>query len=370
MSGTTINRQDRQPVYRQIADILAAEIQQNHVAGDLLPGEILLSRRFDVERNTVRRALYLLVTLGLIRKVRGRGSQVLSLRTPPSALSPDSGSRNIIFVTSASYLPKGQSESFHLALIRGFEKRFSDSGYNLVIKSIGDGQSLGNVMENLNAAAVIFDSHVPASCYQEGLDLKIPCVSVNHYTELVTSVVSDNFDSAYRMARLMADFGHRQFACVTGKAGYQTSAERLSGFQTYLREAGIFWNEIQVFAGDWTFDSGIQAAEQILTLKKSIRPTALFVFNDDMAYGCRSCLEKNGLAVPGNISLAGFDNTENYRGIFSPLTTVDVNINAIIDYTAWFLFARLAGRAPEKTAKIQIGATIVDNGSIESIADV
>jgi DNA-binding LacI/PurR family transcriptional regulator len=259
-----------------------------------------------------------------------------------------------------------------LALIRGLEKKFSDSGYNLVIKSIDDGQSLENVMESLaanpntsrNAAAVIFDSRVPASCYREGLDLNIPCVSVNYYTGLVTSVVSDNFDSAYQMAHLMVDSGHRRFACVTGKAGYQTSGERLSGFQAYLREAGISWTEIQIFAGDWTFDSGVHAAEQIVALKKSERPTALFAFNDDMAYGCRSCFEKNGLKVPEDISLAGFDNSENHLGIFSPITTVDVNINAVIDYTVWFLFASLAGNAPEKPAKIEIGATIVDNGSI------
>jgi DNA-binding LacI/PurR family transcriptional regulator len=364
---TAINRQSRQPLYQQIADILAAEIQQNQAVGDLIPGEILLSRRFAVERNTVRRALNLLVGLGLIRKVRGRGSQVISLQAldMPLAASPDS--RNIIFVTSASYQPRGQSESFHLALIRGFEKKFSESGYNLVIKSIGDGQNLGNIMDSLNAAAIIFDSRVPASCYQEGLDLKIPCVSVNHYTELVTSVVSDNFDSAYQMARLMVDLGHRQFACITGKAGYQTSAERLAGFQTCLGEAGISWNEIQIFAGDWTFDSGVRAAEQILTLKQSDRPTALFAFNDDMAYGCRSCFEKNALAVPRDISLAGFDNSENHRGIFSPITTVDVNINAVLDYAVWYLLARLAGNAPEKTAKIQIGATIVDNSSIASV---
>jgi LacI family transcriptional regulator len=102
-------------------------------------------------------------------------------------------------------------------------------------------------------------------------------------------------------------------------------------------------------------------------MKSAERPTAVFAFTDDMAYGCFNALERAGLSVPDDVSIVGFDKSDRYSGMFPPITTVDVNIDAIIDYACWYIFSRLRGMAPDKRAKIQIDTAIEDNGTIKKI---
>lgn len=71
---------DRAPRYRELADTLAREIRRDYVAGALLPAEMALARRFDVNRHTVRRALDELVAAGMVSRHQGRGTQVVDRR--------------------------------------------------------------------------------------------------------------------------------------------------------------------------------------------------------------------------------------------------------------------------------------------------
>ena len=84
-----------------------------------------------------------------------------------------------------------------------------------------------------------------------------------------------------------------------------------------------------------------------------------------MAFGCLSCFEKHGIAVPEDISIVGFDKTERYQSIFGPITTVDVNIDALVEYACWYLSGRISNTAPMTRVKIDIDVTIVDNGTVK-----
>jgi DNA-binding LacI/PurR family transcriptional regulator len=67
--------------------------------------------------------------------------------------------------------------------------------------------------------------------------------------------------------------------------------------------------------------------------------------------------------VPGDISIAGFDKSDHYKAMFPPITTVDVNLDTIVDYACWYLSSSLSGWAPRIPAKIQIDTNICDNGT-------
>ncbi|GEN24957.1 phosphonate metabolism transcriptional regulator PhnF [Halomonas cupida] len=73
-------RQDVEPRYRQLADILAREVRSEYAPGDLLPSELVLARRFSVNRHTVRRALDELVAAGMVTRHQGLGTQVVDRR--------------------------------------------------------------------------------------------------------------------------------------------------------------------------------------------------------------------------------------------------------------------------------------------------
>jgi LacI family transcriptional regulator len=144
--------------------------------------------------------------------------------------------------------------------------------------------------------------------------------------------------------------------------------ERLNGIRALYTARGIPLKPEYLIPGDWTFASGALAAEHILAMKAARRPTAVFAFNDDLAYGCYSVLDRQGFKIPEDISIVGFDKSDRYEGMFPPITTVDVNLDAIVDYTSWYLEGGFSGQAPKTCAKIQIDAAICDNGTIKTLA--
>jgi DNA-binding LacI/PurR family transcriptional regulator len=370
--GKNIDRGSKTPVFRQIYDILVSEITEGlYPVNEKLPSEKMLCLRFDVERNTVRKALQILVDERWILRAPGIGSRVLSLngpeKNPPAARPAVEAGGIIILITQVDYLNSPDGESFHYRLIHSLEKRLSRLGYNLLFKPAGED---GIVAETIRGAApqgIIFDSFNQDTHYREAAFSGLPCVSVNHYTPLFTSIVSNNFDSAYRITDRLTGAGHEKIAFITGKSSHQTNMERLSGVQTLYTARGLSLRNEYLIPSDWTFASGVLAAEKILAMKAAERPTAVFAFNDDLAYGCYSVLKRQGLNIPEDISIVGFDKSDRYKGMFPPITTVDVNMDAIVGYASWYLENRFSGQAPKTCAKIQIDTTICDNGTIKTL---
>ena len=384
-----LDRTSQIPVFRQIYSILSGEIAENiYNESGKLPSEKELCLRFDVERNTVRKALQLMVDENRIIRVPGIGTKLVTDKTPvisyqriPDFNSAQAKARNgagsprkistskqkdniILLITQVDYLHTADNESFHYKLIHSFEKRFSLLGYNLLFKPIGQNGIVADTIQSALPRSIIFDSYNPDTHYHEAAGFGLPCISVNHYTPHFTSIVSNNFDGAYRVTRELADAGHRRIAFITGKTSHQTNIERLNGVHALLNSRGIPLRDEYIFSSDWTFGSGAEAAKKILGMKKSERPTAIFAFNDDLAYGCYSILRSQNVSVPNDISLAGFDKSDRYTQMYPPITTVDVNIGTIVDYACWFLLSSLSGWTPTGHVKIQIDTTFCDNGTI------
>ena len=364
-----IDRAGKQAVYKQIYNILLKEISDGvYDDAAVLPSEKELCSRFSVERNTLRKALRILVDEGLIYKKPGYGSVLTNSgstfeKVKPADLGLEHARKNILLVTQEDYL-QDNGEYFHFRLITRLERSISEMGYNLIFKSVDDKGGFKEVIKHTIPAAIIYDSYVNPELYHDGLAAGIPCISINHYTPLMTSVVSNNYDGAYNVAKTLYLAGHKQLAVITGKSNYQTNIERMSGLQTYYLKKGFPLNKILVIEGDWLFSSGVNAGEQILGLNESDRPSAVFALNDDMAFGCYSSFERAGVKMPEDISIVGFDKSDRYGSIFPMISTVDVNVEAMIDYSCWILSGYLDGTAPGFSVKIQIDTTFIDNGTI------
>jgi len=400
IDDTGIDRSSKVPVFRQIYFMLFEEMKKGlYEEAGKLPSEKELCLRFNVERNTVRKALQILVDEKFVTRVPGIGTKILpegnrelSLRknsdpgsdmprrssvnsgpagnvkvSPRKAVPAKQKNNIILLIAQVDYLHSPERESFQYKLIHSLEKNLSRLGYNLLFKPNGHDGILADTISSAQPQGIIFDSYNPDSCYQEAVGFGLPCVSVNHYTPLFTSIVSNNFEGAYKVTKDLADAGHRRIAFITGKGNHQTNMERLNGVQALCGSRGIFLKNEYIIPGDWTFGSGVEAAKKILAMKASLRPTAVFAFNDDLAYGCYSVLQSRGIPVPGGMSLVGFDKSDRYLDMFPPITTVDVNMDAIVDYACWYLSSSLSGSSPSGQAKIQIDTTICDNGTIKSL---
>lgn len=128
----------------------------------------------------------------------------------------------------------------------------------------------------------------------------------------------DDRAASYQMTRLLLDLGHRRLGFVLGNPDQAASAERMAGFYAAVRERGGV--EVQVAQGDFTYVSGLAAAERLLGAGDP--PTAIFASNDDMAAAVVSVAHRRHLDVPAELTVVGFDDTTAALTLWPPLTTV------------------------------------------------
>lgn len=130
----------------------------------------------------------------------------------------------------------------------------------------------------------------------------------------------DNRIGAYEAVRHLVRHGHRRIAHIQGPLQYQCSHDRYAGYQQALQEAGIAIDPGLVAQGDFTIESGQAATAQLLALPE--RPTAVFAANDQMAYGVLMACEAEGLHLPDDLAVIGFDDTALSAHTRPALTTV------------------------------------------------
>jgi DNA-binding LacI/PurR family transcriptional regulator len=357
----TFEKAKHKPVYRQIYNILVSELDKGlYEERGMLPSEKELCGRFGVERNTIRKSLRLLVDDNRVIRRPGRGTELVK----PAEEDQDAAGAPVLLITQVDYLNTGNGESFHYKLIHSLGKRLWESGCNMLFKPVYKPEDFSELIYGISPRGIIFDSYNRNDYYRRMIQTGLPALSLNQYTPLITSIVSDNFGGAYDVVRRFFRSGHRRIAFILGKPSYNSCQERLSGIRRFYAEQGMEAGDEYLFQGDWLFGSGVEAASRILGMEKEKRPTAVFAFNDDMAYGCYSALIRGGLSIPGDISIVGFDNTDRYADVFPPISTVDVNLSALVDYAAWYFTETFAGRAPKTTARIEIPTTFRAKGTI------
>lgn len=151
---------------------------------------------------------------------------------------------------------------------------------------------------------------------------RIPFVRVQPGTDLTaaSSTFIDNVQAADDMTAHLIALGHRRIGFVLGHANYVVSGQRLSGYRQALQRAGIGFDPALIQPGNFDFQSGSTAAETFLAM--TAPPTAIFASNDEMAAGVLATAHRAGIAVPDQLSVAGFDDTDLASLVWPALTTI------------------------------------------------
>ena len=153
-------------------------------------------------------------------------------------------------------------------------------------------------------------------------------------------------EGAAQAARHLAGLGHRRIAHIHGPKSFRSAHERLRGFRQGLAEFGLELSENMTLEAGYTFETGIQAADNLLS--RGPRPTAVFAGNDEMAIAVYGSARKAGMRVPEDISIVGFDDTPMASRIWPQLTTVRLPIREMGREAAQSLLSRADGR-PNKS---------------------
>lgn len=149
----------------------------------------------------------------------------------------------------------------------------------------------------------------------------VVCISAGPKTQAMAPWVGiHDFAAGQAIGHFLAERGHSRFAYINGPIEHSSARMRLDGFLDALSHHGVDADAVRVVQGNFTFKSGVESAEQLLSVEQ--RPTALVCANDDMAAGALLTAHKMNLAIPDDISITGFDDTPVSRIVWPPLTTV------------------------------------------------
>lgn len=155
---------------------------------------------------------------------------------------------------------------------------------------------------------------------------KYPLVQCSEYVEdaSIAHISVDNRLAAKESVSHLIARGHRRIGIITSANRYLSSMNRMRGYLDALEEAGIERDDqlIAYASADYSFASGKQAARELLSLPK--QPSAIFCVSDILALGAIASAGKQGLQVPWDLSVLGFDDVD-YTTMFHPyLSTVAV----------------------------------------------
>ncbi len=136
----------------------------------------------------------------------------------------------------------------------------------------------------------------------------------------IAGVILHEREAAAAMVDHLVALGHRHIAHIIGDPKHGAGVWRLAGYRDGLKRAGLEERAEYMVQGQFSFESGVKAARQLLALKE--RPTAIFAADDDMAVGAIWAAAEAGVSVPAEVSICGFDDTTIATQVWPLLTTV------------------------------------------------
>jgi LacI family transcriptional regulator len=263
---------------------------------------------------------------------------------------PNASARELVTHTTrtiALIFPK-LSGPFFSALIRGAEMEASASGYHLLIYGASgaavedDNRALGLLTTKVDG--LILASQEVQQRYLRDLQRQgAPVVLLGEKSDGVTgdSIIPDNIGGAARVVTHLIEHGYRRIALIKGPETQPHARDRACGYHQALRDHGLSCDPELGAIGDFDERSGYTAMLQLL--QQHPIPEAVFAANDQMAIGAMAAIHENGLRVPADIALAGFDDIEPARYLQPPLTTVHQEMVGQGQLAVQMLLARIQG---------------------------
>lgn len=324
-----IGKNDSLPLYIQLKNIISHNINNGiWNPGDVLPAETELCQKYDISQITVRRALKDLAKEGCLVRIKGKGTFVAF----------EKNNKQVKQKRIALIVPDIE-DLFIAQIYKGIEDVARQRGYQIATYSSarsieGESSNLNLLMGGSEIGAILFTYW---GQFNAGHILKLkkngyPFVLIDRYfPEIETDTVTvDNINGAYSAAKHLVDLGHRRIGFIAG-VPCTANLDRAEGYRRALGDAGIPYNPDLVqhistvdTAGSIRFEpddtGGYNAMHAILKINP--RPTAIFACNDYIALGAIKAIKEEGLRIPGDISIVGFDDLKFCSTLDVPLTTV------------------------------------------------
>jgi LacI family transcriptional regulator len=268
------------------------------------------------------------------------------------------------------------SANYLSEFLLGSLEQSSRSGCQLVIEKCEGGESEAEAIQRLVKGGIdgvilpapLCDSAESLKAVQDAGVAAILVASGKPAPGLC-AISINNFEASRAMTRHLLELGHRRIGFINGHPNQTATGQRFRGYVEGMTEAGLSVGTDQVAQGYFTYRSGLEAAEKLLD---AYDPTAIFASNDDMAAATMAVAHRRGLEVPGDLAVAGFDDTPLATTVWPELTTVHQPIADMAREAVRLLVEQVRGRrarAEPQVVQKMLKFTLVKRDSTAPMRD-
>jgi DNA-binding LacI/PurR family transcriptional regulator len=224
----------------------------------------------------------------------------------------------------------GAKDMFTYEIMCGINDSSSEKGYDLILFSTNSAKqkakSYSQLCRERQVEGVIMQGiKIDDPYLKEVIDSNIPCVliDVEIEGENVGFVSTDNVFGAQMAVKHLTNLGHRNIAIMNGHNQAVVSQKRLQGYKKQLEEASIPFQEEYVLNGEFLEEKAEKVAYSFLNEHPEV--TAIFCASDLMALGVMNAAKRQGITVPEELSIVGYDNITLAEYVQPQLSTVEQN---------------------------------------------
>ncbi|SEA00171.1 LacI family DNA-binding transcriptional regulator [Alkalimonas amylolytica] len=232
---------------------------------------------------------------------------------------------------------------FYGAMISSIEAEFRTAGKHVIIAAGHSEEATERdgieFLLSRNCDALILHVEAVSDEYLVQLKAKeIPFVLINRQVPAIEGhcISLNNKLGGYLATQVLLKQGHRELGYISGPLWKADAQDRYRGHKLALQEAGIDWDERRLFEGDFHESGGSDGIKYLLG--QGLAFTGLICANDEMASGAMTEAREQGLSIPQQLSIIGFDNVMLSHYTYPKLTTIDYPIAAMGQMAArWVL---------------------------------
>jgi DNA-binding LacI/PurR family transcriptional regulator len=376
-----VDIKNSEPLYIQVAKDIKEKILSGKLqVGDQLASQNELANEYSVSQITIRKAFAELHRDGIVYSRVGKGSFVANRTTHVDFTK----------LKTIGFVLRDIDSPFFSRILTSAEKKISEARYNLLLSStsgIEDReermiQHFLDIGVNGLIIAAMSREYVASPVIRKLQEDKFPYVVVSYMAdEDISYVGTDHEYGAFIATQHLAKLGYKKIGYINGVHGGTSSLLgdlRKKGYLKALEQNNIEFDPTYEYkfelGGEWNdYQSGYELGIRFVV--SSDRPDAVFAFDDLSALGFQKAVLENGLRVPHDVAIVGFDNIRRGRTAPVPLTTIHQPLEEIGAIAFDIVFKKITGQPvharrvlkPTLIVRDSCGAKLRDNKTTENV---
>lgn len=307
-----------------------------------------INNKSDINEETKKRVLKVAQELGYVQNATAVALRTKKTRTLGVVIADN---RNPFYAEVLNGIEEAAREkNYHIILAntqRDYQKE--EEAINLLLAKRVDGLLITPVQDRNDDIKNLIEANIPFVIV--GRDFK---------NIEVDAVYNDEVKGGFLATKYLIKKGHKRIALINGFLHKSPARGRLEGYKKALKEYGIPFDDSLVSVGDIDVKDGYERTKQLL--EKGLNFTAIFAYNDMMAFGAMRAIKEKGLRIPEDIGLVGYDDIP-FSSLISPsLTTIRLKKQELGVESLKLLLSRI-NVSRKKMKKIMLNVELIVRGT-------